>query len=364
MLRLGVEGREVRAPIGGHLPPDVSQDPLGHAAPALVPGGRPGAGVEAQHLGLVVEHLLEVGDTPAGVGGVAVEPAADVVVYPAPGHRLQGVAEDATRLLVPLLGLDLPQQLQAHGGRELRGPAEAAVLAVVEGLDPLHRLGHHRGRGIARLVGLRLGPADALRQSRGHPLRLRTALGPGRTNGFQHPREPRPPGQIFGREVGAGVERLQRGREEDRVGPAAAAGEDLRRRHVHGVQVGPLLAVDLDVDEPLVHGGGDLRVGEHLALHDVAPVAGGVAHGEEDRAVLPAGEGQGLRSPGMPVDGVSGVQQQVGAGLRGQPVGGGGRGLGRAGAAGGESGREERRRGGHRTATASERSISRVVSST
>ena len=51
------------------------------------------------------------------------------------------------------------------------------------------------------------------------------------------------------REVRAAVERAPVGRQEDAHRPAAAAGHRLDRRHVDLVEVGPLLAVDLDRDE-------------------------------------------------------------------------------------------------------------------
>ena len=41
---------------------------------------------------------------------------------------------------------------------------------------------------------------------------------------------------------------------------------------------------------------------EGLLLHDVAPVAGGVAHREEDEPVQPLGLLQGGGAPGAPVD--------------------------------------------------------------
>ena len=61
------------------------------------------------------------------------------------------------------------------------------------------------------------------------------------------------PRESVGREVGAAVERLEVGREEDRHRPAAVPGHRLDGGHVDLVEVGPLLAVDLDVDEVLVH---------------------------------------------------------------------------------------------------------------
>src|SRR3712207_7355348 len=51
------------------------------------------------------------------------------------------------------------------------------------------------------------------------------------------------------------------------------------------VEVGPLLAVDLDRDEVRVEERRRLGILERLALHDVAPVAGRVADRQEDRPV-------------------------------------------------------------------------------
>ena len=61
-----------------------------------------------------------------------------------------------------------------------------------------------------------------------------------------------------------------------------------------------LLAVHLDRHEVLVDH--DLLVFERLALHDVAPVAGGVADREQDRLVLTLRELERLVSPRVPLD--------------------------------------------------------------
>ena len=79
------------------------------------------------------------------------------------------------------------------------------------------------------------------------------------------------------------------------------------------VEVGPLLAVDLDVDEEGVHDSGDVRVRERLVRHHVAPVAGGVADREQDRLVLGARARERLLAPRIPVDRVVGVLPEVGA---------------------------------------------------
>src|SRR6266478_5381451 len=51
----------------------------------------------------------------------------------------------------------------------------------------------------------------------------------------------------------------------------------------------------------LVHDGGDLFVLKGFALHDVAPVAGGVADAEQDRFVLHFCLVQGFLAPWVPV---------------------------------------------------------------
>ena len=127
---------------------------------------------------------------------------------------------------------------------------------------------------------------------------------------------------VLGREVGAGEERLLvRGQEHGHRPAAVPLVHGQGGRHVDVVEVGALLAVHLDGDEVLVHERGDLFVLEGLALHHVAPVAGGVADAEQDRLVLRARPRQRLLAPGMPVHRVVGVLQEVGAGAVGESVG-------------------------------------------
>ena len=102
----------------------------------------------------------------------------------------------------------------------------------------------------------------------------------------QHLAEARQPVPRRRREVRAAEERLALGRQEDGHRPAAVPGQRDDRVHVDRVEVGPLLAVDLDADEVLVHQRRRLRVLERLVLHHVAPVARGVADREQDRPVL------------------------------------------------------------------------------
>ena len=90
----------------------------------------------------------------------------------------------------------------------------------------------------------------------------------------------------LGREVRARVERPPVGRQEDRRRPAALPGHRHACVHRQRVDVGPLLAVDLDVDEELVHHRCRRLIGERLVLHHVAPVARAVADRDEQRPLL------------------------------------------------------------------------------
>jgi hypothetical protein len=64
------------------------------------------------------------------------------------------------------------------------------------------------------------------------------------------------------------------------------SGHPLHGLHVDRIDVRPLLPIDLDVDEVLVHVCRGLGVLEGLALHHMAPVAGGIADREQDWPVL------------------------------------------------------------------------------
>ncbi|MDT4866939.1 hypothetical protein FQZ97_1018270 [compost metagenome] len=117
---------------------------------------------------------------------------------------------------------------------------------------------------------------------------------------------------VLGREVGAGEEGFALRSEKHRQRPATALAEHLQRALIEFVEVGALLAVDLDVDEVLVHQVGDVRVGERLVGHHMAPVAGGIAHRQQDWLVLLARPAQGRLAPGVPVDRVLRVLAQIG----------------------------------------------------
>ena len=145
-------------------------------------------------------------------------------------------------------------------------------------------------------------------------------LAPGTIDALEHLAERRHPVARLVRVVGAAVERTALGGQEDRHRPATATGHRLDRRHVDLVEVGPLLAVDLDRHEPVVQVARRRLVLERLALHHVAPVTGRVADRQEDRPVQQLRPGEGVGTPRKPVDRVVRVLEEVGAGLPGEAI--------------------------------------------
>ena len=312
---VGVGGREEAAVRAGHLSQYVVECFLGNAPVQASAGRLVGIQIQAGEQCVVVEHLLEVGHQPEGVGRVAVEAASDLVVDAAAGHLLQGELQHLQGAVVVAVGVVAEEHFEGHWLREFGSIADAPVLVVEIGGQ--RRIGLVENvdaeKGVA--AGQLGGAAHLLGQLPGNPVDLRPVGAVGAGRGLQKPGEPWDIVAVDRREVGAAEKGLAVGGEEDGHRPAAAARQHLDRLHVDGVQVGPFLPVHLDVDEILVHHGGDDVALEGLALHDVAPVAGGIADAEQDGLVLGPGPLQRLFAPGVPVDRVIGVLEQVGAGL-------------------------------------------------
>ncbi len=148
----------------------------------------------------------------------------------------------------------------------------------------------------------------------------RSPLAPGTRDGLKEVAEARQAVTRLGREVRARIERLAFGRHEDRRRPAAGARQPDRRLHRDRVDVRPLLAVDLDVDEEVVHERRGVRILERLVCHDVAPMARAVADGDEERLLLRERERERLVAPLVPVHRVLGVLEEVRAGRSGKAV--------------------------------------------
>ena len=104
------------------------------------------------------------------------------------------------------------------------------------------------------------------------------------------------------RPIGAAEERLLLRREEDRHRPATLAGHRLHGLHINMVEVGPLLAIDLDRDKIAIQQIGQALVLKTFMGHHVAPVAGRVSDGKEDRLLLRRGPRKRFRPPRLPRD--------------------------------------------------------------
>src|SRR6516162_1607392 len=122
---------------------------------------------------------------------------------------------------------------------------------------------------------------------------------------------PQTPEAVLLGNIGAGEERFLIGRHDDSERPPAATGKHLANVHVDAVNVRPLLAVHLNGDERLIHQAGDFEVLEGFALHNVAPVAGGVANRKKNRLLLLPGLVESLGSPGIPIHRVVGMLEKI-----------------------------------------------------
>ena len=111
----------------------------------------PGVHIHARELRVVVEHLLEVRDQPAGIRGVAVETAAKLITDTARGHRVKAPARNVQWAL-PAAGRVAPQQrLDQHRLRELGRASPASIDGIESLIGGRGRLRHGaRGRQARR----------------------------------------------------------------------------------------------------------------------------------------------------------------------------------------------------------------------
>ena len=125
---------------------------------------------------------------------------------------------------------------------------------------------------------------------------------------------------VVRRKIGAAEEGLAVRSQKHRHGPAPAAGGRLHEQHVDAVHVRALFTIHLDRNEIAIQQPRDVRILEGLALHDVAPVAGGIAHRKEHRLVFAQRLFERLLAPRIPIHGIVGVLQQVGTLLVAQSI--------------------------------------------
>ena len=123
------------------------------------------------------------------------------------------------------------------------------------------------------------------------------------------------------RQVGAPEEGLQFRGHQDRHGPTPTTRGSLYESHVDLVHIRPLFSIHFDIDKVLVHDGGDLRIGKGFTLHHVTPMTRRISDGKKNRPVLFSSLAERFLSPGIPVNRISGMLQQVGALLVNQAIG-------------------------------------------
>ena len=111
-LAVGILGAVEAAVLVEHLALEVGQSLADNAFVGGVAEDLEGVQVDAGERGVVVEHLLEVGDQPLYIDAVAREAAADLVVHAAAGHAPEGAFEHrADSGLLGLVGAGgAPQQ--------------------------------------------------------------------------------------------------------------------------------------------------------------------------------------------------------------------------------------------------------------
>ena len=152
---VGVLGRVESPALPRHVAQDVVQGRPREPSGKLAHGGPAGVQRAGGDLRLVVEHLLEMGDEPFRIDGVAVETAADMVVDPAAGHRPDRPGDhprglDARLACEPLDCRAAKEEREVRGTGELRRPAKPAEPRVKGLRVVLVGLLEGNARGLAR----------------------------------------------------------------------------------------------------------------------------------------------------------------------------------------------------------------------
>jgi hypothetical protein len=204
--------------------------------------------------------------------------------------------------------------------REFRRPADPSVDGIQEAQERVAHASQIVGADLAAGAGRSL--LGEMRHER-LPLfeQLFALRPPGVFDRVQDLHERRTAKTRRRRPISAAVDGRSVGRQEHRQRPAALFAQRMQRRHVMVVDVGPLLAIDLDVDEPGVHPSGGLRILERFMRHHMAPVASRVADRKENRLVFRARLIESGLAPGQPVHRIVGVLTKIRAFLVNQRVG-------------------------------------------
>src|SRR5258708_33876437 len=234
------------------------------------------------------------------------EAPAQLVIDAAIGHMLQGYFDDlkfglrgfGTDLTSKAMLVDTQEKFQGHGVGEFGRIAETTIYRAefsgkfATGIT--QHLKRHGTCGINAALVAKRGVAELL-EVIGTLCRLLLHLFPMVpvviSYGQQDTRKPwhrlPPILTVTRREICTSVERTAIGREKNGHGPAALLCHGLYCLHIDVVYVGSFFAIYLDRGKMMVHNRCYICGFKGFALHDVAPVAGGVADAEQDWFFLP-----------------------------------------------------------------------------
>ena len=115
----------------GHVAQHVADDVARNVGELFAAADEKGVEVEVHQLRVVIEHFLEVRHEPFGIDGIAMEPAADLVVHTAGGHPFAGVEHHLYGSIVFEPRAATQEKRRFARTRKFRRAAEAAVLRVV-----------------------------------------------------------------------------------------------------------------------------------------------------------------------------------------------------------------------------------------
>ena len=250
---------------------------------------------------------------PALIDAVAREAAAEMVVDAALSDPRQRELDRLARVDEPVAKSGAPQERKELRLREFRRAANPAMDRIDRGHEAAGELGEPRFR---RRLGARTAAwREPFFQRLGVVPDLDRLVAIDPRDFIQYTDECGTTEALLLGEVGAAPERLGAGGEEHGERPTALLAERMQRPHVDRIDVGALLAVDLDVDEEVVHHLRRRLVLEALMRHHVAPMAGGVADREQDWLAARARLGERRLAPGAPMDGIVLVLEEIRARL-------------------------------------------------
>src|SRR5690606_20101452 len=226
--------------------------------------------------------FFEMRHEPMAVNRITRKASPDMVVNPAEAHSAQSVKNGSCNAVVSSAHSGPPQQVGHGGVWKLGRRADASVNRIDQCLELASGLGNDLRWQSA---GQRCRSYKTLQQGHSVNVYAVSVAAVDVVNCHQYVDKARPTPTRLLREVGAAPERFAGWSEEHCQRPAALLPKCMKSRHIDLVDVRSFLPVDFDVDEMLVHDCSDGRILEALVGHDVAPVAGGIANGEQDRFV-------------------------------------------------------------------------------